>query len=314
MAAAREQAQEELALGRQARPVAVAAERLRDARDRADLAGDAGLGVAPARRGLAAAPRPAAAAARTRRRCARRPRAEGSTSSMRQPLVAPTSMYSMKRSATSRPRKWRAIGRISWSLVPRLTTMLTLIGPRPARSAASMPRSTSATGKSASFMRRKIASSIASRLTVTRPSPAAFSAAALRARIEPLVVSVRSSGSPSALRSSASIATSRSRSRRSSGSPPVRRIFRTPWATNRRGEANDLLEGQQRRLRQEAVVAVEDFLRHAVAAAEIAAVGDRDAQVAQRPLQAVEELAGRRDEARRDRAARSRGSGGRRRR
>ena len=37
------------------------------------------------------------------------------------------------------------------------------------------------------------ASSIASRLTVTRPSPAAFSAAALRSRIEPLVVSVRSS-------------------------------------------------------------------------------------------------------------------------
>jgi hypothetical protein len=39
--------------------------------------------------------------------------AEGSTSSMRQPLVAPTSMYSMKRSATLRPRKWRAIGTIS---------------------------------------------------------------------------------------------------------------------------------------------------------------------------------------------------------
>jgi hypothetical protein len=54
--------------------------------------------------------------------------ADGSTSSMFQPFVAPTSMYSMKRSVTPVPRKWRAIGTISLSLVPRLTTMLTLIG------------------------------------------------------------------------------------------------------------------------------------------------------------------------------------------
>jgi hypothetical protein len=71
-------------------------------------------------------------------------------------------------------------------------------------------------------------------------------------------------------------------------------------------DANDLLEGEQRRVRQEAVVAIEDFLRHAVAAAEVAAVGDRDAQVAQRPMQAVEELAAGRDEPRRN-ARRARG-------
>jgi hypothetical protein len=106
--------------------------------------------------------------------------------------------------------------------------------PEPARSAASIPRSTSATGKSASFMRLKIASSIASRLTVTRWSPAAFSAAALRSSSDPFVVSVSSSGEPSTHVSSASIATRRSTSRRSSGSPPVRRTLRTPWATKRR--------------------------------------------------------------------------------
>ena len=72
-----------------------------------------------------------------------------------------------------------------------------------------MPASTSATGKSTSFMRRKIASSSASRLTVTRCRPASFSARALRASSEPLVVSVRSSGSPSGVRSSASIADQR---------------------------------------------------------------------------------------------------------
>jgi len=40
-----------------------------------------------------------------------------------------------------------------------------------------------------------------------------------------------SGGSPSGVRRPASIATSVSRLRRSRGSPPVRRILRTPWAT-----------------------------------------------------------------------------------
>src|SRR4051794_28997562 len=53
VAAAGEQAEKELALGREARAVAVAAERARHARDRADLAGDAGIGVAPALGSLA---------------------------------------------------------------------------------------------------------------------------------------------------------------------------------------------------------------------------------------------------------------------
>ena len=39
---------------------------------------------------------------------------------------------------------------------------------------------------------------------------------------------------------------------------------------------------------QEAEVAPEDLLRHAVDAAEVAAVGDRDPQVAQRPAEPVE--------------------------
>ncbi|ODV08586.1 MAG: hypothetical protein ABT20_11865 [Rubrivivax sp. SCN 70-15] len=112
--------------------------------------------------------------------------------------------------------------------------MLILIGASPARSAASMPRSTSATGKSTSFMRRKIASSSASRLTVTRRSPARCSASALRSSSEPFVVSVMSSGSPSAVRSVASCSIRPSRWRRSSGSPPVSRSLVTPCATNSR--------------------------------------------------------------------------------
>ena len=211
---------------------------------------------------------------------------------MRQPLVAPTSMYSMKRSTTAACAvKWRAIGTIWSSLVPRLTTMLTLIGPRPARAAASMPASTSATGKSTSFMRRNIASSSASRLTVTRCRPASFNACALRASSEPLVVSVRSSGSPSGVRSSAQHADQHlevlAQQRLAAGQPDLAHAVRD----EQRGDARDLLEGQQRRMRQEGVVLVEHFLRHAVAAAEVAAVGDRDAQVAQRPAERVDEQA-----------------------
>jgi hypothetical protein len=61
--------------------------------------------------------------------------------------------------------------------MPRRMTALTLIGPRPAASAAAIPSSTRATGKPTSFMRMKVSSSSASRLTVTRSRPASASAA-----------------------------------------------------------------------------------------------------------------------------------------
>jgi hypothetical protein len=58
--------------------------------------------------------------------------------------------------------------------------------------------------------------------------------------------------------------------------------------------AGDFLEAEQRGVRQEGVLLVEHFLGHAVAAAEVAAVGDRDAQVAQRAAEAVGDQAARR--------------------
>src|SRR2546428_2714184 len=112
------------------------------------------------------------------------------------------------------------------SFTPRLVTMLILIGARPAPCAASIPARTFATGKSTSFIARKVASSSESRLTVIRLRPAAARAFAFCASREPFVVSVRSR-SPRA----ASFSTSRSRSRRTSGSPPVSRIFCTPRPT-----------------------------------------------------------------------------------
>ena len=99
----REEAGVEAALGGEPRARAVAAERLRHRGDHADLA--AAVAVAPALRDLAAVVR----LDRLERelggdRARRSPRA-GTTSSSRQPFVAPTSMYSMKRRVWPLPRK-----------------------------------------------------------------------------------------------------------------------------------------------------------------------------------------------------------------
>ena len=133
-------------------------------------------------------------------------------------------------------------------------------------------------------MRRNTASSRPSRLTVTRCRPASFERRGL-AREQRAVGGERQ---VERLRrptcaAAASCSTSTSMFLRSSGSPPVRRILRTPCAANSARQPRDLLEAQQRRMRQVRVVLVEHFLGHAVAAAEVAAVGDADAQVAQRP-------------------------------
>ena len=73
-------------------------------------------------------------------------------------------------------------------------------------------------------------------------------------------------------------------SRRSSGSPPVSRILSTPSDEEDVDQRADLLEVQHVLARQPDVV----VLRHAVFAAQVAAVGDRQPQVAQRPPEAIE--------------------------
>ena len=130
--------------------------------------------------------------------------------------------------------------------------------------------------------RPNTSSSSESRLTVIRCSPASRAAAASARSAEPFVVSVRSSGA--AVR------------------PPERRQHRDQRrqvAPDQRLAAGDpeLLDAERderpRASRsissnvstssrgQEREVAPEDLLRHAVRAAEVAAVGDRDPQVAQ---------------------------------
>ena len=51
----------------------------------------------------------------------------------------------------------------------------------------------------------------------------------------------------------------------------------------------DLLEREELAARQEAVLVAEDLLRHAVDAAEVAAVGHRDPQIADGPAEGVDD-------------------------
>ena len=154
---------------------------------------------------------------------------------------------------------------------------------QPGAGAASIPSSTRLTGKPTSFMARNVSSSSESRLTVTRRSPAAASASAFCGSSVPLVVSATSRPP---IPTSCSIRISRSRRR--SGSPPVIRIFSTPCADERPRQPLDLLEREQLLPVHEPVAAAEDLLRHAVDAAEVAAVGDRDAKVPERPAEGVD--------------------------
>src|SRR6202008_2315375 len=67
--------------------------------------------------------------------------------------------------------------------------------------------------------------------------------------------------------------------------------FLYPEADEDAREARDFLEREDRAVRQERVVGVEHFARHAVDAAEVAAIGHRDAQVVQRPAARIRQRA-----------------------
>ena len=106
-----------------------------------------------------------------------------------------------------------------------MSTQLSFSGVSPASPAARMPARASSSVP-VLVMRRYFSGSRVSRLMFTRSTPAAFSSAAIPGSSTPLVVRVSSSswGMSRSLRQRDSIP------RRTSGSPPVSRIFRTPSA------------------------------------------------------------------------------------
>src|SRR5512133_1131816 len=130
-------------------------------------------------------------------------------------------MNSMKR--TWMPSVWarRARGRIWSSFQPRSTTAFSLVL-RPVDRAASIPASTR-DSPSLRVRRSKAPRSAASRLTFTPHRPASRRPRARRARWKPLVVRCTRPSTSGLMP-----ATMVSRSRRSKGSPPVRRTLRMP--------------------------------------------------------------------------------------
>ena len=131
-------------------------------------------------------------------------------------------------------------------------------------------------------MRANTSWSSVSRLTVTRVRPAACSSAACCASSTPLVVSAMSSMPGSVVRSPTRSARFGAQQRLAAGDAQLAHAELREQAR----QAHDLVEGQAFVRLQEAVVVVEALLRHAIRAAEIAAVHDRDAQVVQRPRRA----------------------------
>ena len=194
--------------------------------------------------------------------------------------MASSGMNSMNRTSTPRWRPNVARSTISSSLTPRCTTVLSLTGCRPASIAASMPSSTLASSSRRVISTNRSRWSV-SRLMLIRRSPAWRNGSASWRSVAPLVVIATST--PRAARRS----TSRGRRWRTVGSPPVSRIESTPVALDHQpGQALDLLERQHLAARQPDHA----LLGHAVGAAEVAAVGDRDPQVLDDPPEAIGEL------------------------
>ena len=178
------------------------------------------------------------------------------------------------------PRKRSAIARMPSSFVPALDDHVDLDRRRGRRRAPRRcPRARRPTGKSTSFIARNVASSSESSETVTRFRPASASVCAMRA-------------SSDAVRRQRDVADARhggeARDQLVDAAAHERLAARDAelldaHAGERAREPLDLLERQQLLAAQELELLAEDLLGHAVDAAEVAAVGDRDAQIPHGP-------------------------------
>ena len=126
------------------------------------------------------------------------------------------------------PWRWQyaTMSCTSWSLTPRITTMLILIGTKPASRAASIPSSTLCSSPPVSCL--NVGACRESRLMFRRVIPDDFRSCANLPSREALVLSERSS-IPGMAPSRVTISVSSGRTR---GSPPVRRIWLTPRPLN----------------------------------------------------------------------------------
>ena len=131
-------------------------------------------------------------------------------------------------------------------------------------------------------MRAKTSGESESKLTVRRLSPASRRARACLAKSEPLVVSAISSSGCSRTQQRHELVQLAAQQRL-----PARQAHLAQAERHERGDhARNLLETQDVRARQIAVLVIEVLPRHAVAAAEVAAIGDAHPQIRERTCRA----------------------------
>ena len=87
-----------------------------------------------------------------------------------------------------------------------------------------------------------------------------------------------------------SMATRSGRPARNSGSPPVSRTLRHTGARECRNDPSDLFKSKQLVARHEGKPGTEDFARHAISTAHVAAIGHRHPQVANRTAARIDRL------------------------
>ena len=147
----------------------------------------------------------------------------GTTCPLVQMLSPSSGMNSMNRTSYPSLRAKCAKSTTSSSLWPFMTTMFNLIGHRPASRAAVMPSMTRSNASLRAMSLKVSMRSVSSEMLI-RLSPASFSACAFCRRSTPFVVIVMSRVGSIAL----IMPMSSSSFTRTSGSPPVMRMVRTP--------------------------------------------------------------------------------------
>jgi hypothetical protein len=199
--------------------------------------------------------------------------AAGTTRSRSQPLVVPTSMNSMNRRVTSRCRGPTRRG-------PRLVVVDAALQhgvdlDRPEAGGSGRLDPVEHAEHRTPWCRRRRgrwSSSSASRLTVTRCRPAVGERRRVLGSRSPLVVSARSSMPVDRREPGDEVRQVATQQRLAAGQPDLGH----PELDERPHDPLELLEAQQLVSGEEGVVGPEHLARHAVAAAQVAAVGDGD--------------------------------------
>ena len=208
---------------------------------------------------------------------------EGTTRSERQWLRLPTSMYSMKRTITPLPRKRSTSSSTVWSLTPRCTTALILMGASSARRACSMPSSTSVRPAKPPLMRANTCrvEAVEAHRDALEPRRLELGGVARQQHAVGGESHVFDAGDVGQIADEIGQIGTQQRLAAGQAQLAYAELHEQPR------QAHDLIERQPLVRSEEAVALMVGLARHAVRAAEVAAVHHRDAQVAHRARQRI---------------------------